>query len=81
MGDPALQALDTGFGLAPVVGKFHFTAKLALSLGQRLLMPFEAAKRFGEGAIAQGGEAGNAQIDPDPRCWLRNVSTSFEPAL
>src|SRR5690554_2996139 len=34
-------------------------------------MPFEAAKRFDEGAIAQGGEAGNAQIDPDPCCRCR----------
>ena len=34
-------------------------------------MPLEAAKRFSEGAIAQGGEAGNDQINPDPWCQLQ----------
>ncbi len=71
VGDPALQALDTCFGLVPVVGKFHLAAHLALRLSKRLLMPFEAVERGDIVTIAQGCKARNADIDPDPLTQCR----------
>lgn len=65
--DAGMDALDLGFRLLPVVAELLLAAHGALRLGQRLLVALEAVEGREDGAIAQGGEAHDAEVDTDRR--------------
>lgn len=61
--DAGVKALDSGLGLLPVGAEFHLAAHGLLRLAQRGFVAFEAIERCVDRAIAQGGEAGNTEVD------------------
>jgi len=65
----AVNLLNFGFRLFPVVAELDLAAHAPLVTGQALLMFFEAVERRDEARVAHCGEPGNANIDADgDRC-------------
>lgn len=65
MSDAAVNLLDTGASLLPVVAEFCLARHGPLIPSQPLFMRPEAMQRFDERSIAQGSKAGNAHVDAD----------------
>ena len=81
VGDLAVNFLNLGFFLFPVVAEFDFAGHAPLVAGQALLVFFEAAQRGNETAITQCGETGNAHVDTNGRGGRRSRLRHFALGL
>ncbi len=69
--DSGVDFLNSPFGFVPVFAELFLSAHFALGFAQSDFMLFEAAQRFNEAAIAQGGEANNPHVYANGAggCW------------
>jgi hypothetical protein len=63
MGNTAVNLLDAGFSLFPVVAVFYLAAYAPLNPCQAFLMLLEAVEWRNKTAVAERGKAGNADVD------------------
>ena len=61
--DLLVELCDFGFRLLPVVAELHLATHRPLITGQPRLLLFETVDWLKDGAIGEGGKAGNAHVD------------------
>ena len=69
--DAGVNFLDARFRLPPITAEFDLTAHTALVARQALLVFLEAVERRDEAAVAQGGKAGDPNVNADRRRCFR----------